>query len=375
MSWVEHHSKSEKFASEAQAARKQGDINKALDYYNLAAKEEELALSLLDITKTRTLGITVISAASLYFKAEDFQKAEKIAHQYLAGETLPSFAIEQLQSILRAVWNEKTFKEAGITFVKGEVLVSVEGGIIVPGGAPLDLIHRKIDEIKNVFFRVIEMDLGLPLRKKGPPSNEIQTNYRPWLLQAAPGSYQFAIRVEKPKQLSLFLSGTPSIEEVTQKFFEVIGATSQDPNEQLIKLVPNPEYRKSFLTLTRNLAPTGKSFTRLEIKSSTDMEAPPIVFVPESRKCINDVLKLTRKPVEKKEQLEETQLKGILRGLQLDKDWIEINIPEGDEKTIRVFQTGDVIDDIVGPMVNHPVIVDVVQKSGKYIYRDIELEE
>jgi hypothetical protein len=374
MSWVDHHSKSEKLASEAQSARKQGDMDKALDYYNLAAKEEELALSSLDITKKRTLGITVISAASLYFKGEEFQKAEKIAHQYLASENLPSFAIEQLQSILRAVWNEKTFKEAGIKFVKGEVLVSVEGGIIVPGGAPLDLIHRKIDEIKNVFFRVIEMDLGLPLRKKGPPSNEIQTNYRPWLLQRAPGSYQFAIRVEKPKQLSLFSSGTPSIEEVTQKFFEVIGATAQDPNEQLINLVPNPEYRKSFLTLTRNLAPTGKSFTRLEIKSTADMEAPPIVFVPESRKSINDVLKSTRKPVEKKDQLKETQLKGVLRGLQLDKDWIEINISERNE-TIRVYQTGDVIDDIVGPMVNHTVIVEVVKKGGKYTYRDIEIEE
>lgn len=374
MSWVAHHSNSEKLASEAQAAIKRGDINNALEYYKLAAKEEELALFSLDINKQRTLGIIAVSAASLYFKGEDYHKAEQIAHQYLATENLPSFSVDQLQSILRAVWNEKTFKEAGIKFVKGEVLVSVGGGIVVPGGAPLDLIQRKIDGIKNVFFRVIEMDLGLPLRKKGPPSLEMQTKFRPWLLQAAPGSYQFAIRVEEPKQLSLFPSGTPSIEEVTQKFFEVIKATSQDPNEELIKLVPNPEYRKSFLTLTRNLAPTGKSFTRLEIKSATDMESPPIVFVPESRKCINDVLKLTRKPVDKKDELKEEQLKGILRGLQLDKDWIEINIPERAE-TIRVYQTGDVIDDIVGPMVNHFVIVDVVQKGGKYTYRDIELEE
>lgn len=137
MSWVEHHSKSEKLASEAQAARKQGDMDKALEYYNLAAKEEELALSSLDINRKRTLGITAVSAASLYFKGEDLQKMERIAHQYLASENLPSFAIKQLRSILKAVWNEKTFKEAGIKFVKGEVLVSVEGGIIVSGGAPL----------------------------------------------------------------------------------------------------------------------------------------------------------------------------------------------------------------------------------------------
>lgn len=128
------------------------------------------------------------------------------------------------------------------------------------------------------------MTMGLPLRIKGPPSHEIQNKFRPWLLQAAPGSYQFALRVEKPKQPPLFPDGTPAIEEVTQRFFEVVGATSQDPEAELAKLVPNPEYRDSFLKLTRNIAPTGKSFTRLEIKSPTDLEAPPIVFIPESRK-------------------------------------------------------------------------------------------
>lgn len=373
MSWSEHHSKSERLASEAQAAHKQGDIGKALQYYRLAAKEEEFALTSLDKNKMRTLGITAVSAASLYFKGEEFQKAEKIAHHYLAIDSLPPFAIEQLQSILRAVWNEKTFKEAGIEFIKGEVLVSVGGGIIVSGGAPLDLIQRKVDEIKNLFFRVIEMSMGLPLRKKGPPSTELQEKFRPWLLQAAPGSYQFAIRVEKPKQPSLFPDGTPAIEEVTQKFFEVVGATSQDPETELPKLVPDREYRESFLKLSRNIAPTGKSFTKVEIKSATDIEAPPIVFMPQSRKLINDVLKSTRKPLEEG-QITEKQLKGVLRALHLDKDWIEINIPQ-ENKTVRIYQADEVIDDIVGPMVNHHVIVDVMVKGGKYIFRDIEPEE
>ena len=70
------------------------------------------------------------------------------------------------------------------------------------------------------------------------------------------------------------------------------------------------------------------------------------------------------------------QVSGIVRGLHLDRDWIEIVLPEEDNKSVRILQTGDVIDDVVGPMVNQRVIVDVLVKpDGKYIYRDIQSED
>lgn len=378
MSWLMHHSRSEELASQAEAALKQGDPVSASTFYQLAAEAEVLALSALDQSKKRTLGITAVSAASLYIKGKKIRHAEQIAYQWLASDKLPSFAINQLQSILQTIWNEKVFRKAGIEFVKGGVLVSVGGGLIVPGGAPLDLIHRKVDEVRNLFYRVIEMLLNRPFRRRGAPGSDIQEQFRPWLLQAPPGSYQFAVRVQKPAQMQLFPDGTPEVEEVTQKFFEVVEATAQETHEDLEKLVSNSEYRESFLKLTRNLAPTGKSFNRLEIKSAADLEARPIVFLPESRKAINKTLKISKKPIDidKEGELKEEQLTGILRGLHLDKDWIEINIPERDNETVRIFQTGDVIDDIVGPMVNQRVIIDVaVKPNGTCLFRDIQSDE
>lgn len=376
MNWAKYHSESEELASQAEAALKHGKLEEAERFYNLAAEAEAHALSVLDHTKKRTLGITAVSAVSLYFKGKDFRKAEQIAYENLATNKLPSFAAEQLQTILQSTWNEKTFQKAGIEFVKGSVLVSVRGGLVVHGGAPLDLIHRKVDEVKNIFYRIIEMLLNRSFRRQGLPSSEIQEQFRPWLFQAAPGSYQFAIRVQKPSQTPLFPDGTPEIEEVTQKFFEVVEASAQDTHEKLEKIVPNSEYRESFLKLTRNLAPTGKSFERLEIKSATDIEAAPIVFLPESRKTINKTLRASKKKTDEVFELKEEQLSGILRALHLDKDWIEINIPEMDQKAVRIFQTGDVIDDIVGPMVNQRVLVDVfVKPDGTYLFRDIQSEE
>lgn len=375
MSWLKHHSNSEEFASQAEALLKKGDVDDALILYWRAAESEALAIEDLDHSKKRTLGITVVSAASLWFKAKELRQAERIACKWLASDSFPNFAIEELQSILQTVWNEKVFQEAGIEFAKGEVLVSVSGGEVVTGGAPLDLIHLKVTEVRNLFFRTIEMLLNHPFRRRGTPSPFIQQHFRPWILQAPPGSYQFAVRVQKPAQLLLFPDATPEVEEVTNRFLEIVDAASQETHEKLEETVPDPEYRDAFLKLSRNLAPTGKSFKKLEIKSATDLVAQPIVFSPSSRKAINKTLRKSRKDKsDQKKDLKEEQLVGVLRGLHLDKDWLEISISE--DETVRVYQTGDVIDDVVGPMVNHRVVVAVsIRPDDRHLFRDIELED
>jgi len=97
--------------------------------------------------------------------------------------------------------------------------------------------------------------------------------------------------------------------------------------------------------------------------------------MPESRKALNKTLLATKKKSDKDIKHTEKQLSGILRALHLDKDWIEINIP-GESDAVIIYQTGDMIDDIVGPMVNQKVLVDVlVTPDGKYIFQDIQSDE
>jgi hypothetical protein len=46
------------------------------------------------------------------------------------------------------------------------------------------------------------------------------------------------------------------------------------------------------------------------------------------------------------------------------------------EQHIRIDHTGNIIDDIVGPMINRPVIVDVLgSAAGRYRFQDIQAEE
>jgi hypothetical protein len=311
-----------------------------------------------------------VSAAALWYKAQHYIGAERLAHHWLSTQHLPPFAVEQLQILLQAIWGEQVRQRAGIRFSRGEVMVAVKGGEILTGGAPLDLIVSKVEAVQALFYRTTEFLRGLPHRKRGPASTEIQQACRPWLFQTAPGSYQFAVAIEEPAQGHLFAPPTPSSQNIAHTFLRVLRASADDPDKALVKIVQDADYRATFLKLTRNLAPTGKSFSHLEIRSPEELK--PITLLPSARQSISEAIRRQFPRLTSPGEVEIT-LRGILRALHLDQDWLEITM---DQQHVKVFGVGEAVDDVVGPMVNKPVLVEVLkQPSGKYTFRDIQLAE
>jgi tetratricopeptide (TPR) repeat protein len=103
MTWEHYHSQSEQYASAAQIASRERDYQRAKQLYHLAAEQEELALSVLDQSKTRTMGITTVSAAALWYKAGEYDRAKDLALRSLQTGSLPPFAIHQLQELLSEI--------------------------------------------------------------------------------------------------------------------------------------------------------------------------------------------------------------------------------------------------------------------------------
>lgn len=66
---------------------------------------------------------------------------------------------------------------------------------------------------------------------------------------------------------------------------------------------------------------------------------------------------------------------AIRRALHLDEDWLEVTTTDNPPAHLKIEEAGDVLDDVVGPMVNRLVNVSVVRRGKKLIYQDIELEE
>ena len=103
MSWMSYHTMSSKQASAAESAARKGEAANAVSLYRQAAEQEELALANLDKTKLRTLGITVVSAVALWYKAGDYAQARMLATHWLQEPSLPAFAQIQLQELLAEI--------------------------------------------------------------------------------------------------------------------------------------------------------------------------------------------------------------------------------------------------------------------------------
>jgi hypothetical protein len=369
MTWAELHAKSESLAIEASLAQRNRDALSAQELFRQAARFEKNALDALDSSKVRTRGITAVSTVALWFKSGEYVQAELVAHSALSDVTIPEFARQELRNLVQAIWTETTKQTAGVEFVPGQVLVSVKGGEVVTGGAPLDLIVDKVQTIQAMFYRTIEFLNGVSHRRVGRPTKELQESCRPWLFQSVPGSYQFSVGIQKPAQSDFFKADVEP-ERIAQHFLEIVGASATDDDgESLEKLVPDEAYRNTFLKLARNLAPTGKSFDRIELTASGDSR--PIALSMESRKSINQ--RLNSKTSEAGESPQEvTDLRGVLRAVHLDKDWLEVAV---DGSHVLVNGLEDAVDDIIGPMVNRAVVVKAIAHGRKYKYVDIELAE
>ena len=103
MSWLEHHRLSEELASDAEVAALHGEHIRALGLYAKAAQAEELALKEVEPAKSRTYGITAVSAVALHFKASQWKQARSLAYQCLNSGRLPDFATRQMEDLLARI--------------------------------------------------------------------------------------------------------------------------------------------------------------------------------------------------------------------------------------------------------------------------------
>ena len=193
MTWLEQHRLSERYASDAEVAKLRGEHAQVQELYAIAAQHEESALDAIASDKPRTYGIVAVSAVALHFKATEFAEAKTLAYRCLASQRLPEFATRQIEDMLQSIMR----KQANVHLDDAQMLVSLKGGAILYGGAPLGLIVEKSQKMRSLIYRTTEYLKNVPHRRRGEPSKEIKEAYRPWIFQAEPGSYQFMVSVQK----------------------------------------------------------------------------------------------------------------------------------------------------------------------------------
>ena len=367
MTWRDHHDRSAELAGRAEIALHHGDRDEAMAFYRQAAVAEAESLREIDPSDSFLVGITAVSVAALHFKGGEERIAEKIAHRYLAEDGLQEFSRQRLDELLERIRSEKQWREARLN-PHATLRFTIKGGETMHGGAPADVIEAPRRAALALVTRAIEFELSVAYRTAGKASSETLRQFRPWLLQAPAGSYQFDVAIQPPAQRELMPSHQVSAEDVVQSSAEILAAAARSPDAILPEIVPDADYRKAFLKIAKDLTPDDHGFRRLEVR--TPSHDSPIVLHSGSREIIADAIKrLSANADQDDEQREDIEISGILRNVHLDSEWIEVRV---DAVKHRITGFNEDLATRAGGFLNQEVILSVQRdQTDKLHFRDI----
>lgn len=369
MNWLNIHNEGAALAFEAHHARKRGLMDKAIDLFLRAAALEEQALEYIDQNQIRSRGIVGVSACSLYFKGRDLASAERLALSLMSTPLLPAAKLE-MQSVMQAVWNETVKRSSESPFRPGEIIVSISGPETLPGGAPIDMVLDRIRTIQNIFYRTVEYASRAPLRRRGPPASYVTDLCKPWLFPAPAGSYQFAVAIQGSPQLDFF-DGQLQVDAITETFLQIVKASSDEDRSRLEEIVLDSEYVPVLRRLTQSLRPKRNQDGVVKIYSYDFPEEIVLERLESYSVPVRESVRLSS--MDLKAYLDEpAEISGILRALDLDRDWLEL-VDRG--ITIKIYGLHDMVDDYIGPLVNRKVIVTVSSRGKRFLFIDIRPTE
>jgi hypothetical protein len=349
----EAHRQSEELAAKAEAALTEGRKLEALELYAKAAISEQASFEETSPEKQRTKSILAVSLVSLLYKARQYDEAELKIFELLASRKLLSWAELQLRELLEAVTDERLLQRSLNRYYTGEsVTVSLRGGQVGSGTGPLDLILEKTTGFRNLLYRLAEFVSASPLRTRGNPPKELLNLIQMRAAQPSAGSYRLELKLTEPAQFDLFVAEPRLLPaEVSDTLFNFLHAVNVGTKEAIESVIPDPGYRKALLELTRSLAPTGRRLTEIGIYRGKGVEVESVYLTTALPDKVRRVL--PRKPTDLNS--DDDELRGVLRAVHLDENWLEITLPESRHE--RCDTEPDMLDDVVGPMVNHEVIV------------------
>ena len=346
------HQEAQRLASLAEVALTSGQETRARELYAAAAAAEHNAFGRTPSDQQRTRSVLAVSATSLLYKAQKHDDSELAIFRFLGRGDLNPWAQEQLRELLEVVADERLlFSALNHRYTGESVTVSLRGGTIGSGTGPLDLILNKMTSVKNLLYRVAEWVGQYPLRVRGGPPAELKHLIQARVGEPAVGSYRMEIRLTEPSQIDLFESPRVAATNVGTAAFEFLERLNRGTRADIEDYVPDERYRKAFLDLSNAIAPDGRTVNEVGLYRLQPEKVTSVYLTGGLKRKIKQI----RSPRSTDSHQERHSLEGILRALHLDKNWLEITNKSGEH--VKCDTVPDMLDDVVGPMVNNMVIV------------------
>jgi hypothetical protein len=364
----ESHLRAQDIAFEAEILEHSGDLERARSKYAEAGSLEVIALRALNPSNLTTYGAIGVSAISLLYKGRRHGEAERVGHHCMLLK-LDNYFKTEIRQLLNLIYDEQQLLERGFEYSAAETEVSLLGGEIGYGTAPIDVVLAKVTGFNLLCRRVAEWSASLPFRRSGPPSAELSRLLNLRVTQPVAGSYKFMVKFAQPVEQRLF-EAEHSL--VPNRLPQMVGALVRSAATGNVEAFTDmhDDYRGAVLQLVRNIVPDGKDVEEVRL-SSLDLNRhaniDAVAILPSAKASVNSVIKNFRPMAYAPAQV----IEGVLRAVHLDQNWLEVDV--GDGKLVHISTKDDVLDDVVGPMINKMVAIHCNPSNRRPRMLDIEL--
>jgi hypothetical protein len=381
------HDQAMDLAEEAFVARRKGEEEEATKFFSEALELEKQAASyfLPEKESEPTRSILYRSAATLAYHAKDYEQAEQLVAQGLIG-----YPPDEIKQELKALQDDINFSLhislKGTQLAPNQMQMILWGNATGFGRIAADLLVKRIEQIKTIFYRTVERLLGLPYRTFGGPPKQVVDSYDLYLEAGfIPSSFGVSFSIGEPtEQLLLpgfadFISEKIATETIINEVLTCFELLQKDELDALKERFPNEDYLENFVGVVRQMAPDGNEIKALGL-SSTFEGKERTVGLRRLRKEIPTPKKVTGEMVSNEhEERKSENLKGVLKladSIKVEgKNGVVKLYNDRENKTYAIRVPLTQMQDVVQPFFEEYVVIKAYKVGQKYYFEDIEKAE
>lgn len=356
------HDEAMEYADDAFFARRAGDDEGFVKFSRLAyEKEAEAARMIASKESEPTRSVLHRSAATLALDCGEYREAERLIAAALAGNP-PNKIADELRELFEKVNFERNLESEDIQLDENELQLSLQGGRIGFGLAPVQFITARIVDIEKLVRRIIGYKNGHGYTDT--LSSNIRRNYGLYLsANFVPSSFIVVLRLERTRQPTL--PGFGKFDEILDTLMENIGLLNQGKYESIRQNISDPAYFRNFVGIAKEIAPDGSNVSAVGLRAVIDGK-PRRVSFERNKRDLNDIPMPKVDEVTDEIQLadETTSVTGVLKYADALKSKNEVRLLDKDNKTWTITVPEGLMRDVVRPHFD-----ENVQVAGRRIKR------
>lgn len=376
------HPKAMDLAETAFRLKRRGEYDRAKQMFGEALLLERQAAALLPlaIESEPSRSILYRSAASLAYNAEDYEVADWLVANGLAGFPPPEIK-DELKNLYEDINFMRHLSAKGLELSHDQWLMTLSGNATAYGRTLVDQLMLRVDKVTAVFYRTVERLLKLPYRTNGSVSKEIKDSYSLYINAFMPSSFAVSFQLGHPNpQIPLFpefgerkpIEPEVVIDEVI-KCFEIL--ESHEPGE-LRERFADENYYQNFVGIAKQIAPDGDAIKLVGFTTIREGQERPLAL-RKNRQQLRETQELGSKQIQNNgdEPSSTKTYKGILRyaNSPTTRKFGVVKLIDGiDSYTIKVPHA--LMKDIVQPFYEERVSIIVTEKGNSKFLEEINLD-